>query len=137
MALYLPLFRHLNFLDYSVDLRPEGRVARDNFVDLGVELFDVDLFAGVLRLDVGGNGEIIIVLSNLFIRRQMRKVLFFGMSGEDGNDLIDVRLRQFVVVRDLDTLVRRVDEKCIAVGFVLFQHHDAGGDGRAEKEIAR
>ena len=67
----------------------------------------------------------------------MRKVLFFGMSSKDRNDLFDVRRSQFIVVRDLDALVRRVDEKRIAVGFVLFQHHDAGGDGRAEKEIAR
>lgn len=50
-------------------------------------------------------------------------------------DAVDVFGRQLVVIRDLNALVRRVDEKRFAVAFAFLHHHNAGGNGGAEKEV--
>ena len=50
-------------------------------------------------------------------------------------DAVDVFGRQLVVIRDLYALIRRVDEKRFVVALAFLHHHDAGGDGGAEKEV--
>ena len=63
----------------------------------------------------------------------MRRLL---PRGKGVHDFGDVFRRQLVVVRHLDALFGGVDEQRFAVGLVLLQHHDAGGDAGAEKQVA-
>jgi len=56
-----------------------------------------------------------------------------GLAG----DLGDVLRGKFVVFGDFDELFGSVDKEGIVVVLVLFQHHDAGGDGGAEEEVGR
>ena len=51
--------------------------------------------------------------------------------------MLDVFLRELIVVRDLDAFLRSIDEERSRVRFRLLQHHDAGRDARAEEEIVR
>ena len=50
-------------------------------------------------------------------------------------DAVDVFGRQLVVIRDLDALIRRVNEKRFAVAFASLHHQNAGCNGSAEKEV--
>ena len=49
--------------------------------------------------------------------------------------LFDILLGQLVVVRDFDKLVGRIDKEHIVGRLGVLQHHDAGGNGRPEKEV--
>ncbi len=53
------------------------------------------------------------------------------------HDAADVFIGQPVVVRHLDKFSGGINKEHAAVIAVLFQHHDAGGDGRTEKEVGR
>ncbi len=64
-------------------------------------------------------------------------MLDFFASGKGVDDAADVLSGQFVVVRHLDKFIGSIQEQNFAVIAVLFQHHDAGGDGCAEKQIGR
>lgn len=61
---------------------------------------------------------------------------FLPPGGKGVYDAGDVARRQFIVVRHLDALFGGVDEEGLAVGLVLLQHHDAGGDAGAKEQIA-
>ena len=64
-------------------------------------------------------------------------MLFFPTPGEHLHDTGNVGLGQLVVVRDLDALIGRVDEKRPVIRLALFQDHDAGGDARPEEQVRR
>ena len=58
-------------------------------------------------------------------------------AGKNGYNTLDILRRQPVVVRHLDTLAGGVDKQRPVVRFALFQHHNAGGDARPEKQVCR
>ena len=104
--------------------------------DLGVELHDVDLLPGVFSLYIGGNGEIVFLPGDLLISGQMGEVDLLGTVDKGVHNAVDVLRRQLIVVGHLDALFGGVNKQSLVVHFVLFQHHDAGGDTGAEKQIA-
>ena len=54
---------------------PQLGLARDDPRDLGVERLDVDGLAGVLRLDVGRDRDVVAVLGDVAVLDQRREVL--------------------------------------------------------------
>ena len=66
----------------------------------------------------------------------MGEVCFFCPLCKGVHYFVNVLRGEFVVVRHLDALGRSINEQHFIVRFALFQHHDAGGDGRAEKQVA-
>ena len=66
----------------------------------------------------------------------MGEMLLFCALSEGGNYVLDVFLRQLVIVRNLDALVGRIDKQRLVVCFAFLQHHDAGGNGCAEEQVA-
>ena len=67
----------------------------------------------------------------------MREVLDFLSTGKGIHDPIDVRLRQLIVICDLDTLVGSINEENSAVWLSLLQHHDACGYTGPKEQITR
>ena len=129
---HLPLNLPNNFLD----LRPEDILALYDLGDLGVEFLDVNDLPGVLGLHIGGDGQVVLLLPDLLISRQVGEVGLLGPAGEGVYDALDVLRRQLIVIGDLDALLGGVDKQGLVVPLVLFQHHDAGGDGGAKKQVA-
>ena len=64
-------------------------------------------------------------------------MLDFLSIGKGTHDPIDVRLRQLIIVRDLNALVGGINEQNPAVRLALLQYHDAGGNTGPEEQIAR
>ena len=121
------------------DLRNVGAelfLTLDDAVNLGVEGNDVHHLAGVLLGDVGGDGEVELVVLHFLQRGQVCDVLDVLALGEDVNDSVDVVFRELVVVGHLHAFVGGIDEESLVVGLVLLEHHDAGGDGGAEEEVS-
>ena len=52
------------------------------------------------------------------------------------HNAVDVLRGQFIVVGHFDTFFGGVNKQGLVVRFVLFQHHDAGGNAGAEKQVA-
>lgn len=131
-----PAGRQVDFRDNLRNFVPEYLLAGNDFLDLGVELRNVDFLSGVLGFNVGGNGEIVGVTLDFLIACQMGEVRFLRTGGKGGNDPADISRRQLVVVRDLDALAGSVNEQGLVVGLSLLQNHDTGCDGRAEEQVA-
>ena len=92
----------------------------NDLLDLGIELYNVDFLSGVLGFHIGGNGEIIVIVRNFLIVRQMREVCFLGSLCKGIHDFFDVRQCQLVVVRYLDTLSGSINKQRFVVGLVFF-----------------
>ena len=69
--------------------------------------------------------------------RQMSKVLLFRSGGKFFHNSGNVFFRQLIAVGYFDTFLRSVNKQNPVVGLVLLQHHNAGGNGRAEEQVAR
>jgi len=98
---------HLLYLNFRNDLRnlaPQNLLPYHDFLNLGVELPNVDLLPRVLHFHISADGQVIIIPGNLAVLCPVRKVLDFLASGEYGHDAFDVLLRQPVVVCHLDEL---------------------------------
>ena len=61
----------LDFRDDFCNLVPQNLLPGHDFLNLGVELPDVDLLPSVLRLHIGGHGQVVAVLCDLAVLRQM------------------------------------------------------------------
>lgn len=110
---------------------------RHDLRDLGVELLNVNDLAGVLLLDVGGDGEVIVLPGNFVVGDEGGKVRLVGAVKIRRQDRLDVVLRELVAVGDLDALLGRVQKQRMVIALGLFQHHDAGGDRRAVEQVVR
>ena len=99
--------------------------------DLGVELLDINDLAGVLLLDVGGDGEVIVLPGNFVVGDEGGKVGLVRAFQIRRQDRLDVFFGELVAVGDLDALFGRVQKQRMVISLGLFQHHDAGGDRRA------
>ena len=75
--------------------------------------------------------------ADLFIRDDFGKILAVFTGRERRDDLFDILLGQLIVVRDFDKLIGGVDEEHVVGRLGMLQHHDAGGNGRPEKEVCR
>ena len=95
-----------------------------------------DFLPGVLRLHIGGDRKVVLLPGDFLQAGQVGEMGFLPPGGKGVHDAGDVVRREFVVVRHLDALFGGVDEQGLAVGLVLLQHHDAGGDAGAEKQVA-
>ena len=127
---------HLNLHNDFINLGSQNFLRGHDLGDLGVERHNVDLLPGVLGLHIGGDREVILLPGNLLVTGQMGEVGLLGAAGESVHNTVDVLGCQLIVVGHLDTLFGGVDEQGLAVRLVLFQHHDAGGDAGAEKQVA-
>ncbi len=107
----------------------------DDLLNLGVELDNVDLLPLVLLLHIGGDRKVEVVCFNLLKRGKVREMRDLRAVCVGVYDAVDVFGGQFVVIRDLDALIRRVNEKRIVIGFSSLHHQNAGGNGGAEKEV--
>ena len=105
--------------------------------DLGVELLDINDLAGVLLLDVGGDGEVIVLLGNFVVGDEGGEVRLVGAVQIRGQNRLDVILRELVAVGDLDALPGRVQKQRMVISLGLFQHHDAGRNRRAVEQVVR
>ena len=85
---------------------------------------------------VGGDGEVVFVFCYFFVWYEAGVVFFLGAIDAGVCDAGDVFLGEFVVIGYFDELTGGVYEEYLVVGFAFFQHHDAGGDGCAIKEVA-
>ena len=97
---------------------------------------DVDLLPGVLRLHIGGDRKVILLRGDVVPAGQLGKMGVLPPRGKKVHDAVDVFRRQLVVVRYLDALAGGIHKQDLVVPLVLFQHHDAGGDAGAEKQVA-
>lgn len=75
--------------------------------------------------------------ADLCIRDDFGKILAVYPRRERRDDLFNILLGQLIVVRDFDKLVGGVDEEHVVGRLGMLQHHDAGGNGRPEKEVCR
>lgn len=105
--------------------------------DLGVELLDINDLAGVLLLDVGGDGEGIVLSGNFVVGDEGGEVRLVGALKIGRQDRLDVVLGKLVAVCDLDALLGRVQKQRMVIPLGLFQHHDAGRDRRAVEQVVR
>ena len=119
-----------------INLLPQSLLPGNDLGNLGVQHRDVDLFPGVLSLHMGGNRKIVLLPGDLLQAGQVGEMGFLPPGDKGIHDASDVVRRKFIIVRHLDALFGGVDEEGLAVGLVLLQHHDAGGNAGAEKQIA-
>ena len=98
---------------------------------------NVNDLAGVLLLDVGGDGEVIILLGNFVVGDEGGEVRLVGAVKIGRQDRLDVGLGELVAVCDLDALLGRVQKQRMVIALGLFQHHDAGRDRRAVEQVIR
>ena len=75
--------------------------------------------------------------ADLCIRDDFGKILAVFTGSERRDDFFNILLGQLIVVRDFDKLVGGVDEEHVIGCLGVLQHHDAGGNGRPEKEVCR
>lgn len=108
-----------------------------DLLDLLVELLDINDLAGVLLFDVGGDGEVIILLGNFVVGDEGGKVRLVGAVQIRGQDRLDVVLGELIAVGDLDALLGCVQKQRMVIPLGLFQHHDAGRDRRAVEQVVR
>ena len=107
----------------------------DDFANLGIEFDDVDLLSRVFGFDISGDGEIVVVLDDFGIGREMGKMFAFASFGKGLDDLFQILLCEAIVVRHFDKFFRCVDKEGLVVGLAFFEHQNAGGDRRAEEKI--
>ena len=107
----------------------------DDLADLGVEFDDVDLLSRVFGFDISGDGEIVVVLDDFGIGREMGKMFDLAAFGKGLDDFFQILLREAIVVRDFHEFFRRVYKEGLVVGLAFFEHQNTGGDGRAEEKI--
>lgn len=105
--------------------------------DLGIELLNVNDLAGVLLLNVGGDGEVIVLPGNFVVGDEGGEVGLVGAVKIGRQDRLDVVLGELVAVGNLDALLGRVQKQRMVIALGLFQHHDAGGDRRAVEQVVR
>ena len=127
----------LDLGDDAVDLRAQDCLARDDLTELCVELCDVDDLARVLRLDVGADGEVVVLGGDVRARDDVDGMGDIRTLCIKPQDVLDVLRCEFVAVRDLDTFLRCVDKDGLRIRLGLFEYHDAGRDRRPEEEIFR
>jgi len=130
-------FSLLKFCDNFVNLCSEDVLPRDDFGELGVELIDIHLFAGVFLLDVGGNRQIIVSGGDVGVGDEAADVVLVSPAGKCGEDVADVGGCELVGVRDLHALFRGVDEQGAVVLLRFLQDHNAGCDRGAEEKVVR
>ena len=70
-----------------------------------------------------------------FVRNDFGKILAVRPRRERRDDFFNILLGQLIVVRNFDKLVGGVDEEHVVGRLGMLQHHDAGGNGRPEKEV--
>lgn len=75
--------------------------------------------------------------ADLCIRDDFGKILAVRPRRERRDDFFNILLGQLIVVRDFDKLVGGVDEEHVIGRLGMLQNHDAGGNGRPEKEVCR
>ena len=100
-------------------------------------MLNINDLAGVLLLDVGGDGEVIILLGNFVVGDEGGEVRLVGAVKIGRQDRLDVGLGELVAVCDLDALLGRVQKQRMVIALGLFQHHDAGRDRRAVEQVIR
>ena len=127
----------LNLRHDLIDLLPQLLFPRYDLRDLGIELLNVNDLAGVLLFDVGGDGEVIVLLGNFVVGDKSGKVGLVGAVKIGRQDRLDVGLGELVAVGDLDALLGRVQKQRMVIPLGLFQHHDAGRDRRAVEQVVR
>ena len=66
----------------------------------------------------------------------MREIWLFSAIRKNIHNVSDVFWLQPIVGSPFDALFGGVDEQGLVICLVLFQHHDAGGDAGAEKQVA-
>ncbi len=84
--------------DDRIDLFPQLGLVRDDPCDLGVQLLDVDRLAGILLLDIGGDGKVVAVFSDLAVIDEAAEVVDFAPRDERFEDLLLVRIVELVPV---------------------------------------
>ena len=94
----------LNLCHDLINFLPQLLLPRYDLRDLGVELLNINDLAGVLLLDVGGDGEVIILPGNFVMGDEGGKVRLARAAQIRRQDRLDVVLGEFVAVGDLDAL---------------------------------
>lgn len=71
------------------------------------------------------------------IRDNFCKIIVVFTGSKRRDDFFNIFLGQLVVVRDFDKFVGRIDKEYVVGRLGVLQHHDAGRNGRSEKEVCR
>ena len=98
---------------------------------------DINDLAGVLLLNVSGDGEVIVLLGNFVVGDEGGEVRLVGAVKIGRQDRLDVVLGKLIAVGDLDALFGCVQKQRMVIALGLFQHHDAGRDRRAVEQVVR
>ena len=109
----------------------------DGGADVGVELRDVDDFAGVLGGDVAADGEVVVVRLDGVVGDVLCAVRDVGLVGKGFEDFGDVVFGEGVVVGFFFVEFAGVDELGAGVAFVAGEDEDIDGDGGAVEEVGR
>lgn len=107
--------------------------------EVGIEPADVDLLAGVSRLDVGGHGEVVVPGGDIVLIHHGDDVRDILLPPEELHDTLDLLVGEDVLIGLLgkEVLTAGVDELDPRVGLVLGEDEDIGGDGGAVEEVGR
>ena len=110
---------------------------RYDLPDFLIQLHDIHFLPRVFCLYIGRDRENVLIIHNVLILCELRKMRDFFMLCKDIHDTRDILRGELVVIRHLHALGRSVDEECAGIRFILLHHHDAGRDRSAEEQIAR
>src|SRR5699024_5090501 len=130
----LPAFQ---LFDDRVDLGTKLGLTGDDPLDLGIELGDVDFFAGVFGLDVRSHRDVVVVLRNSVSVDKLSEILNAASLHVRIQDLVLMGNINLVFIALAHELIGGVDEQYFVIGLGLLQHDDARGDGRTEKQVRR
>lgn len=108
-----------------------------NLLDLSVQLANIDHFAGIFFLDISGNGEVVVLLSNFAVGHKAGFVGYISAVRKETDDAINVFGYQVVDVPNLYIHLRSIYEEGVVVALGLLEHQDAGGNPSSKKEVRR
>ena len=118
---------------WEVMVKPGRRLKKGTNVIFGNGL----LKAEILDIMEGGNRKVKVVFRHLIVAGQMAKMGHFLTLSVHIHNAVDIGSSQFIIIGDLHKLLGRVNKEHLVILLALAQHHDAGGNGGAVKEVRR
>ena len=75
----------------------------------GVELHNVDLLPGILRLHIGTDGQIVVVSCDLAVLRQVGKVPDPLTAGKNGHEIEEIVAREQVLRDEIAKIIAEIE----------------------------